>query len=72
LALVGLLVSLANDRQTALSAGLAGTAAVAAFALPFRLNIVVGVASAVACGLLLDHIASLRQDSADPGDKAGR
>lgn len=61
LALVGLLVSLTNDRRTALSAGLAGTAAVAAFALPFRLNMVVAVASAVACGLLLDHVAALRQ-----------
>lgn len=61
LALVGLLVSLTSDRRTALSAGLAGTAAVAAFALPFRLNMVVAVASAVACGLLLDHVAALRQ-----------
>lgn len=67
LALVGLLVSLTNDRRTALSAGLAGTAAVAAFALPFRLNMVVAVASAVACGLLLDHVAALRQ-----GGVAGR
>jgi predicted branched-subunit amino acid permease len=61
LALVGLLVSLTNDRRTALSAGLAGTAAVAAFALPFRLNMVVAVASAVACGLLLDHLETLRR-----------
>ncbi|RZK99131.1 MAG: branched-chain amino acid ABC transporter permease [Rubrivivax sp.] len=74
LALVGLLVSLTNDRRTALSAGLAGTAAVAAFALPFRLNIVVAVASAVACGLLLDHMAALRQGKprqVDTPPKAG-
>ena len=69
LALIGLLVSLTKDRRTALSAGLAGTAAVAAFALPFRLNIVVAVASAVACGLLLDHVGSLRQGKTDPADK---
>jgi predicted branched-subunit amino acid permease len=58
LALTGLLVSLMNDRLTALTAGIAGTAAVAAFGLPFKLNIIVAVASAVACGLLLDQVAA--------------
>lgn len=57
LALVGLLVSLANDRLTVLTAGIAGTAAVAAFGLPFKLNMIVAVASAVACGLLMDQVA---------------
>lgn len=56
LALVGLLVSLANDRLTMLTAGIAGTAAVAAFSLPFKLNMIVAVASAVACGLLMDQV----------------
>lgn len=64
LALVGLLVSLANDRTTALSAGVAGTAAVAAFGLPFKLNMIVAVASAVACGLLLDQVAGAARKSA--------
>lgn len=68
LALVGLLVSLTNDRATALSAGLAGTAAVAAFGLPFKLNMVVAVASAVACGLLLDKVTEMhRKDGAAAG-----
>lgn len=72
LALVGLLVSLTNDRATALSAGLAGTAAVAAFGLPFKLNMVVAVASAVACGLLLDKVTEMRRkDGATAGPSKG-
>ncbi|WP_230182785.1 AzlC family ABC transporter permease [Aquabacterium sp. CECT 9606] len=72
LALVGLLVSLTNDRATALSAGLAGTAAVAAFGLPFKLNMVVAVASAVACGLLLDKVTEMhRKDGAAAGPSKG-
>lgn len=54
LALLGLLVTLAKDKQTLWTAGLAASAAVAAFALPFRLYIVVAVAAAVAVGLLMD------------------
>jgi len=57
LALAGLLASLARDRRSVISAALAGTAAVVAFSLPFHLNIVVAVAAAVACGLLLDELA---------------
>jgi hypothetical protein len=33
----------------------AACAAVAAYALPFKLNIVVAIAAAVAMGLLIDH-----------------
>jgi hypothetical protein len=33
----------------------AGCAAVAAYALPLKLNIVVAIAAAVAIGLLMDH-----------------
>jgi hypothetical protein len=33
----------------------AGCAAVAAFALPLKLNIVVAIAAAVAVGMVLDH-----------------
>ncbi len=55
LALLALVYSLLSDRRTWLAAGVAGTAAVAAFALPLRLNIVVAIAAAVAVGLLVDH-----------------
>lgn len=55
LALLALLVTLAKDRKTLWTAGLAGSAAVGAYALPFRLYIVVAVAAAVAAGLLMDE-----------------
>ena len=48
IALLGLSYSLVTDRSTALAAGVAGTAAVAAFALPFKLHIVVAI------GLIID------------------
>jgi len=57
LALLGLTGSLLSDRATWLAAAVAGCAAVAAFALPFKLNIVVAIAAAVAVGILLDHFA---------------
>lgn len=60
LALLGLLITLAKDRRTLFSAGLAGTAAIACFGLPYRLYIVVAVAAAVACGLLLDQVEKSR------------
>jgi predicted branched-subunit amino acid permease len=55
LALLGLTYSLMNDRATWIAAAVAGCAAVAAYALPLKLNIVVAIASAVAIGLLIDH-----------------
>jgi predicted branched-subunit amino acid permease len=61
LALLGLIFSLVSDRTTVVAALVAGTAAVAAFALPFKLNIVVAIAAAVCIGLLMDG-----------GDDAGR
>jgi predicted branched-subunit amino acid permease len=54
LALLGLTYSLMSDRATAVSAVVAGAAAVAAFALPLRLHIVVAIAAAVCVGLLMD------------------
>ena len=54
LALLGLTYSLLSDRATALAAVVAGGAAVAAFALPLRLHIVVAIAAAVCVGLLID------------------
>lgn len=55
LALLGLTYSLLSSGKSWISAGVAGCAAVAAYALPLRLNIVVAIAAAVAIGLLLDH-----------------
>lgn len=54
LALIGLVCSMVSDRATVLAAAVAGTAAVVAFALPFKLNIVVAIAAAVCIGLLFD------------------
>ena len=55
LALMGLTYSLLVDRATWVAAGVAGAAAVAAFAMPLRMNIVVAIAAAVAVGLLMDR-----------------
>lgn len=54
LALLGLGYSMVSDRATAVAAVVAGAAAVAAFALPFRLHIVVAIAAAVCVGLMID------------------
>ncbi len=54
LALLGLAYSLLADRATLIAAVVAGGAAVAAFALPFKLNIVVAIAAAVCVGLFID------------------
>ena len=55
LGLVGVTCSLATSRLRVLSAVVAGTASVAAVALPLTLNIVVGIAAAVALCMLLDR-----------------
>lgn len=54
LSLVGILCSLASSRLRWVSAGMAGAAAVAAFALPFKLNILVAIAAAVALCLTME------------------
>lgn len=54
LALLGIMCSLASSRLRWVSAGVAGAAAVAAFALPFKLNILVAIAAAVALCLILE------------------
>lgn len=56
LALLGVASSLASSRLRMVSAGVAGAAAVAAFALPFRLNIVVAIAAAVALCLMAEAL----------------
>jgi predicted branched-subunit amino acid permease len=55
LALLGLAGSMLGDRASRVSAGVAACAAVAAYALPLRLNILVAIAAAVAAGLLMDR-----------------
>ena len=54
LALLGILFSLASSPLRWVSAGVAGAAAVAAFALPYKLNILLAIAAAVAMSLLLE------------------
>lgn len=54
LALLGVACSLASSRLRMVSAGVAAMAAVVAFALPFKLNIVVAIAAAVALCLVIE------------------
>jgi len=56
LALLALSCSLITDRITVVTALVAATAALAAFAMPMRLNIVVAIAAAVVLGVVLDHM----------------
>jgi predicted branched-subunit amino acid permease len=58
LALVGVTCSLASSRLRWVSAGIAGAAGVAAFALPLKLNILVAIAAAVAMCLVLEKMPS--------------
>jgi len=62
LALLGILCSLASSQLRVVSAGVAGAAAVAAFALPFKLNILVAIAAAVALCLMLEQTAVANRD----------
>ena len=65
LALLGLGLSLLDNRATGVAGAVAGCAAVAAYALPLKLNIVVAIAAAVAIGLLMDHSAARSTPAAD-------
>ena len=51
LALMGILLSMLGDRASWLATAVACTAAIAAFALPLKLNILVAIVAAVATGL---------------------
>ena len=68
LALLGLTCSLLEGRATWLAAAVAGCAAVAAYALPLKLNILVAIASAVAIGLLIDHSTPQTPQKPQPVD----
>ena len=67
LALLGVGASLITGRGTAVAGGVAGCAAVAAYALPYKLNIVVAIAAAVAIGLLIDHSTPREPEPVDDG-----
>ncbi|MFN5699151.1 MAG: AzlC family ABC transporter permease [Betaproteobacteria bacterium] len=71
LALLALSCSLITDRITAMTAVVAGAAALAAYAWPLRLNIVVAIAAGVALGMVLDHQRK-RPDPGDSGAGGGR
>jgi predicted branched-subunit amino acid permease len=64
LCLIGILCSLANTPLRRLSAALAGVAAVAAYSLPLKLNIVAAIIVAVAVSFLLEKKAPLRKEAA--------
>lgn len=55
LALMGVMLSLATSPLRVVAVGISGAAAVVAWALPLKLNIVVAIAVAVVCCLLIDH-----------------
>jgi predicted branched-subunit amino acid permease len=64
LALLGMTYSMLADRATWLPALVSGAAAVAAYALPLKLNMLLAIAAAVAVGAAIDHLPGRR-------DKAG-
>jgi predicted branched-subunit amino acid permease len=55
LALLGILFSLVTDRLRLLATAVAAVAAVLAFTLPLRLNVLVAIAAAVVVGLLIER-----------------
>ncbi|MEJ6022078.1 AzlC family ABC transporter permease [Ramlibacter sp. PS4R-6] len=64
MALLALTCNLLRDASTWLAAIVAACAAVAAYALPLRLNIVVAIAAAVAVGALAQHAKRRRAGAA--------
>ncbi|MDZ4291087.1 MAG: AzlC family ABC transporter permease [Hydrogenophaga sp.] len=66
LALLGVLSSLASSPLRIVSAGVAGAAAVVAWALPLKLNILVAIASAVAICLVLEKAMPHRPAAGAP------
>ena len=63
LALLGILCALATQWMRLLACAVAGVAAVAAYALPFRLNIVFAIAIAVLACLMLERQLSQRRSA---------
>ena len=69
LALLGILCSLATTPLLIVAGGVAGTVAIAAYALPLKLNIVVAIAAAVVFGLLLEKARPARVAAAGAEDE---
>ncbi len=63
LALIGVVLTLADSPMRSLAAVLAGAAAVAAYALPLKLNILVGIAAAVCICMALEQVNVTRGQS---------
>jgi predicted branched-subunit amino acid permease len=61
LAMLGLAYGLLVDRSAWLAAVVSGSAAIAAFALPLKLNILVAIAAAMAAGVLVDQAGRAAQ-----------
>lgn len=72
LALLGVLLSMLNDRPTWVASIVACTAAVAAFALPLKLNILVAIAAAVAAGLMAEQLQKQARQLPAVTDKESR
>jgi predicted branched-subunit amino acid permease len=68
LALLGIACSLASSRLRMVSAGMAGAAAVVAFALPLKLNILVAICVAVVVCLSLEKLRPTVVDAGAGGD----
>ena len=69
LALVGITCSIGTSRLQLVAAATAGMVAVAAFAWPLRLNIVIAIGAAVAICLMLERLrprAALAEDGSRP------
>lgn len=64
MALLALTCNLLRDRATSMAALVAACAAVAAYALPLKLNIVVAIAAAIAMGALARHLKPRAEDDA--------
>src|SRR5262249_5131568 len=70
LAVLGMVYGLLKDRTTWLAALIAASAAIAAYALPLRLNILVAITAAVAAGLLIEHGGRALRGPDRPGESA--
>ena len=62
--------SLLSDRATWLPALVGGSAAVAAIALPLKLNMLVAIAAAVVVGTVIDRARPVRPDAPNPRKSA--
>ena len=69
LALLGTTIMLATTWQRVAAAAVAGVVAVAAFALPLKLNILVAIAAAIAAGVALEQTRGGVATTREPGEE---